>query len=57
MKSSKYDDPCGCSGRHATMRDVVNHAYHKAGNPLDPNNKKLAEGFWTAGQPDRKTVY
>lgn len=33
------------------MRDVVSAAYTKAGNPLDPNNKVMAEGFWSAGQP------
>ena len=38
------------------MSDVVSESYKSAGNPLDPNNKEMAKGFWSAGQPNDNSL-
>lgn len=55
---------CGCghkAGYHKggkTMKDVINNVYNMKGeNYLDPTNKSIAEGFWSAGQPGRKNFH
>lgn len=53
---------CGISGKHShkdgkghKMTDIINSVYEMKGeNYLDPNNKTMAEGFWSAGQPGHK---
>ena len=44
---------CGKNGYHKhTMKDVINGVYQLKGeNYLDPNNKEMGRGFWSAGQP------
>jgi hypothetical protein len=37
------------------MRDVITGIYELKGeNYLSPNNKTMASGFWSAGQPHSK---
>lgn len=46
---------CHCGGKK-TMKDVINGIYRLKGqNYLDPTNPTMGEGFWSAGQPSRRT--
>lgn len=44
---------CGNKGKHShSMREVISGIYRLKGeNYLDPNNKEMGRGFWSAGQP------
>ena len=55
---------CGCghkAGSHketTTMKDVIDSIYNMKGeNYLDPGNKSISEGFWSAGQPNKTKFY
>lgn len=47
---------CGKDGYHKhSMKEVINGVYQLKGeNYLDPRNKVMSEGFWSAGQPKKK---
>lgn len=56
-----YNCECGKKGKHShdgkphKMSNIIKGVYEMSGeNYLDPNNKTMAEGFWSAGQPGHK---
>lgn len=47
---------CGCHSKGPRMREVITGIYELKGeNYLSPENKTMAEGFWSAGQPGKRT--